>query len=784
MEKETPVSNPQAARDGSASIKASRAQFMEAAAALREQHRQKTDEALGAKALAIANSETPVEAPRDHSKPGETVYLPTHAEINWSDAPASLESSSEPRPLEVSLPSASKLEENYAKAQEEHAEKHPGETFKEMRTWVQEQIAQATMQQFIKSSLAKAATQLSAIETVETGLKLDLAILSKQLLAAQKGRNVKTTNTKETKEIIDSLGKIEELRAQTELSSPEAFFAAKALEIRKHMREINGHQLVTTPYVKRNLDKVSENIRAGIPTLIHGPLGGGKTELAIMAAKRVAIEDMALRQASIEFETFKADHPKDETKKNDEAYEKDYTEACFKFFSRSYLKNLRQFEEKEQKGELPQAKPIVICGSKDLSSQDLYTEKTLTLQSYDQKSIQEHSEALDAEIKEWESSHPTATAEDRRQAAERITKLYISHNQAFGTAVETIKRGLYTAVEEGRPVIIDEANAIPAAVLISLNDILQRRPGETCSIPGVDEPVEIKEGFAIIMTGNISNSITTYSGTEELNPAFRSRLQSIGYGYLPMTYYGERDMQQDPAKNEQFQAMLYYLLDERGNLQLPDMEASLNKLFSLAQLAHRTQLVFLGKWKDHELDSKKSSGETLIPKLETTVLSIRNLVNVLQTWDRGKKMSLDEALWEGFVSSITDPEDQVSILNMAKDCGFFSETEGWSIEYRERTEGEVTKEDIFHPTFKYQCPALETYDLTQTIEVLYGEFPERRVYPDDIELAIEQIENLSGEDEEWDSENGEFESLQKAAAISLKTIKALEVLGAQCGCKK
>lgn len=74
--------------------------------------------------------------------------------------------------------------------------------------------------------------------------------------------------------------------------------------------------------------------------------------------------------------------------------------------------------------------------------------------------------------------------------------------------------------------------------LIALNDLLQRHVGQTAYITGVG-PIEIKQGFGFIGTGNLSTDLIHYEGTNQLNPAFQSRFVTIEYNYVPQQLSGE-----------------------------------------------------------------------------------------------------------------------------------------------------------------------------------------------------------------------------------------------------
>lgn len=788
---------PEASQSGNIPVIISKDQYQEAEKLLRDEHQEKIGVKIGKKALEDLESAAPVEIPQAHgvelprysdfsgamdsllpdtngrqeaneepltkeNSEAETTYQ-QDKEAAEKEAVEALMSAADAKEPEVALPS---IYEFISK----HPEKDASELAKDaedMQLSIKEKAAKEAMTELIKANLSSSARRYFKAQSIKSGLELQLDIASKTIKRANPNKAVQSDNNEETLKIRQGIREVEKTLSELEYESPESFFVAKGLELKKHLKEVRGHQLVTTPYVEKRLDRVCDNIKTGFPTFIHGPLGSGKTELAIMAAKKTAIENKALIQASIEYAEFKKDNQDTTPEEN------------LQKFSWSYRRNIKHFENAAAKGEID-VSPIVISGSKDLSSQDLYTEKSLVVQ-YDQKTVLEHYAEIEQDQREWLKANPGANDQQRKAAAEAILQIHTQKSQAFGTAVEEIKRGLYLGVEKGVPVVIDEVNAIPAAILISMNDILQRRPGEKCNVPGVGQ-VEIQPGFAIIMTGNISTNNVTYGGTETLNPAFLSRLDSFEYGYLPMSEHDKFTDQKDPAKNELFQAMLCYLIDDSGNLQLPKMEESLDKLFSLAQLAHDTQTIFSGKWRESSVVTD-NSGEELNAELDSSVLSIRNLINVLNKWNRGENgVSIDEALWNGFISNLsTNADDQNLIIALAHRRGFFSERDGWKVDIKPVGSTSTTEEEIHPGPWNREDLPLDTYDLSHTLEVLYGERPERRIYPDDINIDIKELDSLPTNDEITDED---YESYEDSLAHIGKVIQALEILSAQCGCSK
>lgn len=589
-------------------------------------------------------------------------------------------------------------------------------------------------------------------------------------LAIRQSRGL-TSRSEITDRIRDSIDAISNQREDLSTRSPEGYLVVHGFDLREHIKQIHDGEIVTTPYVQKNLDRLEKNMVDGRPSFIHGHLGSGKTELAITAATHVAIDKTALSEAEKDFQKFKEENP--------EASKKE----CREVFGIAYRRNKTNFEKALKNGDseaTERFKPLIISGSKDLTSEDLYTDKSLKLTKFDGKTLLEHKADLDTEIKAWQDAHPEEASDPAKakEEADKIIELYKLQNEAFGTEVEIIKKVIYRGVEEGRPVIIDEANAIPAAILISLNDVLQRRPGQSCYIPGAGS-IKIKDGFSVTMTGNLGSGSVTYGGTEEMSPAFLSRLDVFEHDYLPMSGNNSEkyNVQANPEKNELFHVMVAYLAERTGDLQLPEMDESLRKLFSLSQLAHETQIIFADKWRESDY-LQTASGDEMEPRLEKSVLSIRNVLNVLQKWDKGSEMDLDKALWEGFISGMTNADEQNLVLAFAKRHGFFSESEGWKVEFKELGAGFTTLDDIHPNAFAFERKPMETYDLRKTVEMLYGPGPKREVYPDDINL--DELEDLTDDEPTVDDF---IEGEAKIKEIS-DVIKALEVLGEQCGCPK
>ena len=528
-----------------------------------------------------------------------------------------------------------------------------------------EQKAIDAMRQLIWHNLLEAGRENHRLETEEEDNRLALRIL-------EDATDDFSKNNPDIRDQVDLIDSIVEEREELAEQTPESYTLVHGLEFREHSRQVKANEMVTTPYVEEHMDRVMKNIMVGRPTFIHGHLGSGKTELARNAAREASMDRAAYDEAQKDLDAFCESYP--------DASE----EEVIAELGRDYRRHLAAFKEAFRNGDSEaheRFEPLFISGSKDLTSQDLYTERTLKLTKFNSKTILEHKAELDAQIEKWREEHPEEARDPEKdaRACNEIIEIYKLHNSAFGTEVDTIKKEIYRAVEEGRPVIIDEVNLIPAAVLGSLNNVLTRRPGESCPIPGrvpeyddngKEKPIIVQPGFAIIMTGNLSSGGIDYFGTERFNPAFLDRLDPFEHSYLPMSENGNLKEQIDPRKNELFHVIISYLADKKGNLQLPDMDESLEKLFSLCQLAHEVQNVFSGK---QHGSITMDSNEEIEADLEQSVLSVRSILRVLEGWRKGLEKDLDKALFDEYIAGITNADDQNLILVLAKKYGFFSD---------------------------------------------------------------------------------------------------------------
>ncbi|MDO5713892.1 MAG: hypothetical protein Q4Q07_05610 [Tissierellia bacterium] len=495
-------------------------------------------------------------------------------------------------------------------------------------------------------------------------------------------------------------------------------------EIWKQERQgIKEGQLIHTPYVKKALKDIINLLSKGEAVFLRGHLGSGKTEIAMEAAFEFAkityVDNYILEQCG---------------------NEKITREKYFRYKEEA-LKNYLKEDPKSKR-------PFFIAGNKDIRAADLFTEKVLTVEgALSGVSIEDALEEEEILIEKWvaqnqkylDSLDDKVKIKQKEIFSNEIRALYRLKHGSFGTKVEKISREVLLAILEGKPLIIDELNAISMDHLIGLNDLLQKKPGDLVYITGVGN-VRIGYGFGLIATGNLSSESVLYGGTDELNPAFASRFYGFEYSYLPQDGKGSLWNQDYPENNELFRVLVSLLAEEDGHIFLPGGAKTMEKLFALCQYAKVTQDIFTGRYRQ----SQDLFSDGLEPELSTSVLSLRNLRRILDDWNLGAGKSLDEAIWDGFIRSVTSDDDVNVLMNLAMMFGFFLKSEGWNVSKKGVGESSLSMEEIKTKAYRYEPLEPSVYTVYECIQWLFGNPPPFKDLPEGVEQLLED-EKISPE---------------------------------------
>ena len=580
---------------------------------------------------------------------------------------------------------------------------------------------------FVEKETKSKADQIESIENLIEYHKFFLRWERKVNRAENANDNGSTSATRYR---VDQINELEEELEKLLEISPEAWEFYYSRQLIDDIEAQREQRLVDVAYVAGAKEKIINSLEMGVPVYLVGHLGSGKTQLATEAALEFSIRNRIQKELETELTSWFED--------NTDATEKD---AILKFKELNskkseYYKNLLIHGGKD---EIESLHPLFISGSHNLTYEDMFVEKTLTLgQSFSHKSYSEYLDMIIGDFYDWMDTHrdklQEMTEEEQLQLKIQIWKsfsdLLVANNSAFGTEIKKTEKEILRAVKEGRPVIVDELNTIAMQNLISLNDILQRHAGSTAYITGVG-PVVIQPGFAFIGTGNLSTQRVSYEGTNVLNPAFKSRFVTIEYNYVSQNIKGSLSEQISPDENELFRIIITRLTDEQGNLHLPDSKRSVEEVFRFAQLSRVTQNVFMGKWEDNDQENDIDQSEL---ELRESVLSIRNILHVLDSWNSGEQKDLSKAIWDGFLSSITYADDQNYILSQAVRFGFFAEEDGWKVVPKGMGETTTTYSEIRTRPYKYSRAKTDAMSYLDIVHMLFGKGVERKTYPKELQV--------------------------------------------------
>lgn len=440
--------------------------------------------------------------------------------------------------------------------------------------------------------------------------------------------------------------------------NPEVYYLEKVKELQR-MKETfdQGGTIVETPYIKEKMEDIQELLDLGRPVFIHGELGTGKTELARYMSRKLA-EPFLKR--------WEADNPPP-SKRDREAY--------------------AAWQSKREEA----AKPMVVSGHRAMEADELLGRRAI--KPGEKKSPEEQIRMMrdnwpDIELDVIKNAE--ARGADVKEALKEAKEVYraamiksfenpISTEYVLGPVIEAMKRG--------KPVILDEINAIPHHVLIVLNDMLTRKPGDiyTPPFPG-QEPFEIPEGFAVFATGNYKpEDGKVYVGRQKIDAAFLSRFGIVHYDYLPMNVLEEAENAppEESRKYHEENQLLQMLVarELKPDLTLEAPPGAIAKLRKLAICARIIQDVFSGNATGYyaTVGGQAVEAEEIKP-LNENVLSIRHLMPVIDAWFKsGFENDLDDYIFKFYIQrSSAQDKEMMFLYNLLQKVGsFFPVDQGW-----------------------------------------------------------------------------------------------------------
>jgi MoxR-like ATPase len=371
---------------------------------------------------------------------------------------------------------------------------------------------------------------------------------------------------------------------------------------------------------------------------------------------------------------------------------------------------------------------LVISGSKNMSLAELYGHQVLSLDSVSPEMLTDFTKEVEDRFSTWEAENKETSEEAKNRMHDTILQTYLTKLQK-GTVTDFFLGPLYRAMAEGRPVIIDEVNAIPHEILISLNHILTRKVGDEVLVQqDSGMTINIKEGFGVLMTGNLNQGQDIYVDRQDMDPALLSRLYKVEYDYLPQEVGDDALGQSDENHpNELFEVIMAKLIDKRGNLQIP--EKSLEALRDLAMAARVTQDVFAGRAVESSFFMQVPGSPRGIQYfLKESVLSLRALDAILSQWQNdGYKYELDHYIWNEFIGQSTQPSDRAYLYQLFQNRFRFFQ-EGWEQNPPMGVGTDTKSFSIKSP--KNKAGEVQFSDPRQVIDFVYGPGPTRSKWPE------------------------------------------------------
>ncbi|HBK33764.1 TPA: hypothetical protein DEP34_03345 [Candidatus Uhrbacteria bacterium] len=513
------------------------------------------------------------------------------------------------------------------------------------------------------------------------------------------------------------------------LKTPEGYVSVKKQQLRDMKKVFDARgEIVETPYVRSKIDRIMSLAARHRPIFIHGELGTGKTALA----RHISYHRLSLPHLE-RWEKQNPPPPADQ-------------------------KEARQQWEDERN---LQREPVLYSGHKASDTTEIVAARAIRMK--DAMLPEEQMQAIHARVSENRRlilDQAQGNGMDENQLHDLETKwdqndrplLTQMLMESFRSPVETkvILGPLLTAMEDGRPFILDEMNAIPHHVLIAMNDLLLRRPGEQV-IPPYPEAKSfvVKEGFCVIATGNYKpEDGLMYIGRQRMDAAYLSRFGIISYDYLPQNK--ERAIIPDDASpelerelrsgNELYQMLVVRLLD--GNLSATLPSDAFSQLSNLAFVARMLQDIFSEQSMDKKFVNEKGEEVSAKNILRENVLSLRHLIPILEQWKKdGFKRQLGDYLFLEYVErSDARPIEKFNLYRMLKIQGnFFHDTEWPGTDFSEfKKIGSLTVENKMYkrtaegekavvPDRKVQ---LEYFGVKQVLEQVFGPVPFRADVPE------------------------------------------------------
>ncbi len=613
---------------------------------------------------------------------------------------------------------------------------------------------------------------------------------------------------------------MQELEAKME--GPDGYMAVmteRLIEMKNAFDE-NG-KIVETPYVKMMLSKISDLIASDRPVFLFGELGSGKTEVAKYLARTKLSKPHLDRWVKGDAESgIPGNPPPTPPERTEGMSEEEFAQA-----KAQHKKERAQWAARMQE----QAEPIVYSGHKTSEPSEFLVSRVIGVA--ETKDPEEYASEVRARVdraRQEYQAHLSRHGITEPGAMERWEEdekplLIFALKERYKSPVETSERlgKLLAAMYQGRPLIIDEMNAIPHHTLILMNDLLTKKTGDWVDVPYLKKPFQVKDGFSVIATGNYKpEDGVMYKGRQDMDAAFLSRFALVGYDYLPQRKDAAAMPEGLPieeerarmAENELFQMLVTRLFPKgEKDLHIEAPEGFFNQIQRLAVVARIFQDIFSGRQVVSQaadgikipitMMGEGSKNAEADPRhiLKENVLSLRHLIPIIHEWQReGYKFPLDYYIFKTYVTrSDARPVEKFNIYRLIKIQGDFFNGAEWPSATNMDDLDAVLHFNIDGLTYKQSHAGVEdpqagirqqtkTFTVKEIVEALFGRVPERTVLPESFITQAEapkKEELTQAERMKWFDAMGDLKGLadqfQEATGMPLSRESIREFLDTQ-----
>ncbi len=469
-------------------------------------------------------------------------------------------------------------------------------------------------------------------------------------------------------------------------------------EMKNMQRLLQEGKIVETGYIKDIIEKAMPALTKNPPIIVyfHGDFGTGKTALAVHISRTRFGKEPIIVSGSKYLDPDR------------------FTEE-FRIQKLGSVDFLNQItKEMGKKEEIEENSPLeeivgALAGKKADLREKIIENKLLENYTHSLGEEKFNKEDFENYVKE----HKDKISEGELEDIDKQLDILFSNN----VQGRYILGAMYQCMKEGRPLIIDEANAISPDVLIAFNDLLTKKIGEIIKVRSEEKEIRVKEGYCIIWTGNTGERYKK-ARFNDMDPASYSRIMPIQMRYLPQsrevnnmqqlmerlelgelsekTFLDEKGMMQfvkeskEKAGSDQiFQVLLLKLLNKRLGAELlvknDDRYSVFKNLYRLSVGARIIMDMFEGRaenlprFSNLERIIGSSEPTVLMKKLKISNLTMRDLIdNIVGGYlDEGQSMDIEYYTFKFVDKYNKNPEEQAILYAVLQKVGMFPPSEGW-----------------------------------------------------------------------------------------------------------